>query len=247
MQGDFYERLRKQIHNYRRASNITLAEMGAMINKSKTTVWKYENGGIDIDVKTLCEISSALKVGMEHLLASSFSGGDEHPKDFETDTVQKYYMYYYDGYNKKLVRCLIERNLSPSAESTLFFSLDSFDRPGECRDFYVGKAYASSPYIKFLFQNANNEVESLFVVAKEPFKKTGVRKGILTGISYRVFQPASSKILISEYELEEDDTLNKWLIFSKDDFAEFRRHNIFVLSEDYESFSPKNSRGVSIK
>jgi transcriptional regulator with XRE-family HTH domain len=233
------EQLRRRICGYRKANNLTLEDLGKRINKSKTTVWKYENGQIDIDIETLFEIAGALNVSAPFLLESSISSEElAIPcKDTEPD-ISRYYMYFFDGHSKKPARSLIVVAGGGEREATLFYHLKSFTDPETCRDFYTGRAYISDPYTNFLFQNANNNVEKLFIVAKEPFKKHGVMKGILTGISYKVFQPISFKVLISVRRLAEDEELWNWLKFSKEDLAEFRKHNSLALSEDYDNFKP---------
>ncbi|MDR1953897.1 MAG: helix-turn-helix domain-containing protein [Clostridiales Family XIII bacterium] len=233
------EQLRRRICGYRKANNLTLEDLGKRINKSKTTVWKYENGQIDIDIETLFEISDALNVSAPFLLESSTIAEDAaQPDKVAGSNLSRYYMYFFDGHSKKPARSLIIVAGGRERESTLFYHLKSFTETETCRDFYTGQAFIADPYINFVFQNANNPVEKLFIVAKEPFKKHGVMKGILTGISYKMFQPISFKVLISIRRLSEDEELWNWLKFSKEDLAEFRKHNSFTLTEDYDSFKP---------
>ena len=58
----------KKIKNIRKSKNMTIQELANSINKSKSTVSKYENGDISIDIQTLYEISNALSVHVEQLL-----------------------------------------------------------------------------------------------------------------------------------------------------------------------------------
>ena len=58
----------KKIKNIRKSKNMTIQELANSINKSKSTVSKYENGDISIDIQTLYEISNALNVHVEQLL-----------------------------------------------------------------------------------------------------------------------------------------------------------------------------------
>jgi transcriptional regulator with XRE-family HTH domain len=239
--------LREQIRLYRKACNVTLEELGKRISKSKATVWKYENGLIDVDIKTMFEIADALGVSFTHLIDSALIGAggaqgrNAGGNPAVGDRLREYFMYYYDGYSNKVSRSLIR--VSPEREeASMFYHIDSFAGPDDCRDFYTGNVSVAAPYMNLIFRNVNNHFETLFIVAKEPFKKQGVMKGLLTGISYKVFQPLSFKVIISEYELDEDGTLSEWLTFSKSDLSQFRKHNALVLSEEYDNFKPKNSR-----
>jgi hypothetical protein len=93
--------------------------------------------------------------------------------------------------------------------------------------------------MNFVFRNVNNQFENLFIVSKEPFKKHHVMNGILTGISYKDFQPISFKVTLSGYEIEEDETLTDWLKFNKENISQIKKNNIFVLSEAYDNFLPR--------
>ena len=58
----------KKIKNIRKSKNMTIQELADSINKSKSTVSKYENGDISVYIQTLYEISNALNVHVEQLL-----------------------------------------------------------------------------------------------------------------------------------------------------------------------------------
>jgi transcriptional regulator with XRE-family HTH domain len=239
MKDDPSKKLREQIQIYRKAANISLEELGRRINKSKATVWKYENGLIDMDVNSMFEIAAALNISVSHLIDSLFPDADaqrDHsPAD---DPARCLFMYSFDGYKRKIGRSAI-RVSTRFHEASLFYRLESFDRLDGCRDFYTGNVTTVAPYMNFSFSNVNNDFESLFIVAKEPFKKQRIMKGLLTGISYKVFQPLSFKVLLSEKELAEDSGLETWLKFTKDELSDLRRHNALILSEEYCSFHEK--------
>ena len=46
----------------------TIEQFSAMINKSKATLSKYENGAITIDIETLYEISQALDIELKYFV-----------------------------------------------------------------------------------------------------------------------------------------------------------------------------------
>jgi transcriptional regulator with XRE-family HTH domain len=218
---------------------MSLEELGRRINKSKATVWKYENGLIDMDVNSMFEIAAALNISVSHLIDSLFPETDAPQDRAPTgDPAQCLFMYFFDSYQRKIVRNMI-RVSTRYHEASLFYHLESFDRLDDCRDFYTGAVNTVAPYMNFSFRNVNNDFESLFIVAKEPFKKQRIMKGLLTGISYKVFQPLSFKVLLSENELVEDDNLENWLKFTKAEFSDLRRHHALILSEEYCHFNEK--------
>ena len=57
----------KQIRTFRKKRKMTLEALAAVICKSKSTVSKYENGEIPVDIETLYEIASALQIHVEQL------------------------------------------------------------------------------------------------------------------------------------------------------------------------------------
>jgi transcriptional regulator with XRE-family HTH domain len=233
--------LRRLLRSYRKANRLTLAALGERINKSKATVWKYENGLLDIDIKTLFELSEALCVSARFLLESSVAAeASAHlGKERVNNGISRYYMYFLDGHSKKIARNFIAAADDGERECTLFYHLNTFEKPQDCRDFYTGRVFVSDPYRNFVFQNTNNSVEKLFIVAKEPFRKCGILKGILTGISYKVFQPISFKVILSEHRIAEDETLANRLKIDKENLTNLRKHHALILSEGYDDFTFK--------
>ena len=60
--GSFSYHVGQRIKKYRKSRGYTIEQFSAMINKSKATVSKYENGTITIDVETLYDIARALDI-----------------------------------------------------------------------------------------------------------------------------------------------------------------------------------------
>lgn len=80
-----------------------------MINKSKATLSKYENGTITIDIETLYDIAQALNIDLKCFI-------DYQPPVFHQEQVltgnfyfntPQAYMYYFDGRIHQLVRSLL--------------------------------------------------------------------------------------------------------------------------------------------
>jgi hypothetical protein len=94
---------------------------------------------------------------------SPHSGGEAN-----TNQVVHFYMYFFDGYSKKIARNLITivDGGAQETEATLLYRIESFDKSETCRDFYTGKASVSDPYTNFVFQNANNNMEDLLHLRK---------------------------------------------------------------------------------
>lgn len=63
--GSFSYHVGQRIKKYRKSRGYTIEQFSAMINKSKATVSKYENGTITIDVETLYDIARALDIDLK--------------------------------------------------------------------------------------------------------------------------------------------------------------------------------------
>ena len=66
--GSFSNFVGHRIKKYRKSRGYTIEQFSAMINKSKATLSKYENGAITIDIETLYEISQALDIDLKYFV-----------------------------------------------------------------------------------------------------------------------------------------------------------------------------------
>ena len=62
--GSFSYHVGQRIKKYRKSRGYTIEQFSAMINKSKATLSKYENGTITIDIETLYDIAQALNIDL---------------------------------------------------------------------------------------------------------------------------------------------------------------------------------------
>ena len=61
----------QRIKKYRKSRGYTIEQFSTMINKSKATLSKYENGAITIDIETLYEIAQALDIELKCFIDDS--------------------------------------------------------------------------------------------------------------------------------------------------------------------------------
>lgn len=91
---------------YRKSRGYTIEQFSVMINKSKATVSKYENGTITIDIDTLYDISQKLDIDLKCFL--DYQPPMPHntepvlPKNFYFNQPRAY-MYYYDGAHRQIL------------------------------------------------------------------------------------------------------------------------------------------------
>ena len=128
----------QRIKKYRKSRGYTIEQFSAMINKSKATLSKYENGAITIDIETLYDIAQALDIDLKCFI-------DYQPPVFHQDAAlpkNNYfnqslaYMYYYDGRVRQMVRSLLRFSRAADREGievTLYLGVASFSDPDRCQ------------------------------------------------------------------------------------------------------------------
>ena len=92
------------LKKYRVSRNLTLEALGKLVNKTKATISKYENGEIIPDIITALELCNALGISLSQLLPMERSLHDKsNGNPFNSDIV---YMYYYT--ENKLISSVLE-------------------------------------------------------------------------------------------------------------------------------------------
>ena len=134
----------QRIKKYRKSRGYTIEQFSAMINKSKATLSKYENGAITIDIETLYEIAQALDIDLKCFIdyqPPMFHAEPALPKNsYFNQTLA--YMYYYDGRIRQMVRSLLRFSQSvdhESVEVTLYMGVASFSDPDRCQHLFTGE------------------------------------------------------------------------------------------------------------
>ena len=95
-----------QIRYFRKLRGISLKEFSLLLNKSISTISKYENESISVDIQTLEKIAHILGVTLEQLLpfATPTITREALPPDNKKNFFQQtdvFYMYYYLEPNNK--------------------------------------------------------------------------------------------------------------------------------------------------
>ena len=75
-----------KIKFYRKRNGYSLDQLAQIIHKSKSTLSKYENGNIALDVETLLEIAKALHVEVSQLV-------DYH---YQNECFRSCYLHYFN-------------------------------------------------------------------------------------------------------------------------------------------------------
>ena len=225
----------QRIRLYRKMKGLTIETFAGMINKSKATVSKYENGDISIDIETLFGIAQALEVEMNQLI--DYSTAEVSAEDGSKRPLgkSKYYMYFYDGRRNRIARNVIEVQDGGQEngvfDANMYAYLENFDNYYQCKLLYHGVMRRYDTFVNFNFENQNNKVERAFLYAINSFSHSGRMAGLYCGLSTQPILPACFKFVLSPEILEENDELKEELSVSKEDVKVLKKMNMFVVSD----------------
>ena len=240
--GSFSNFVGHRIKKYRKSRGYTIEQFSAMINKSKATLSKYENGAITIDVETLYEISRVLDIDLKYFV-------DYQPPSFHDEPAlhknayfrnSLAYMYYYDGRVRQMLRSLLRFSTGldgTSIEVTLYLGVSSFDEPDRCQHLFTGEMKSYDTITHMVLNNQINEAEKMYICMLNPMQNRAPAIGLLSGIgSTPFFAPIALKAVISNEPLEENDRLLSTVKLDKDDYHLLRYYNMMVINRPASLF-----------
>jgi transcriptional regulator with XRE-family HTH domain len=234
VENDIIQKIRDRIKLFRTAEKISLTELGRRINKARSTVWKYENGGIRLELDVLLEIAKALNIEREQLILPLFSKYKSDSEEKTAAHLRNYYMYSFDENIKQFIISVIQIGFSDNGKKhscSLFCNIDAFDKPDTCRGLYLGQVTVERLHWNFALRNKFNSFEHFFMITKESFNQPEIHTGMLLAISYENYQPMCCKVIVSEKELNDFDRISLFLKMGKDDLLDAKKNNFFRLKE----------------
>lgn len=236
----------QRIRNSRKRKGYTIEEFSKMINKSKATLSKYENGSISIDIDTLLDIADALGMELIHLVNYKSPKADKTPvlNNSYFDHSQ-YYMYFYDGRNKRLTKSVLQLSQSQKkvncADAILYKGVSDFDDIEECDNIYNGTLESFDATSHATFINQTNKSEKLHLLLMNPMQRGIPAIGLLTGIGNPpIFSPVSIKTVVSRYILEENEIFDKVINISKQELKQYKQFNMMIVGS--ENFTTLNTK-----
>lgn len=207
-----------RIKMYRKSRKMTLQQLADAIHKSRSSVSKYENGEISLDIETLAEIAGILQVSINQLT-------DFHPQIPKTTfnmalqggmspffQAKRLYFYFYDGRYQRLKDGIIDIRESDVEEGTYeaALSISAVSPTGRSSEiYYTGKVVYSDMLIRFSFVNQCNALEEDLLYIFNPLEMRDSTDGLLCGISSADLMPCAFKCLVTLNPKEHTDELKK--------------------------------------
>lgn len=216
-----------RIRLYRQMKKYTIAALAEKIHKSKSTLSKYENGEITLDVETLWEIARALGIDVQQLMDYPPENKREKAMGFFPE--RRIFVYFYDGRSKKIIRNLLETGSGASA--TFYNDVPDLSHPEECRNLYFGSVDYFDTITNFSLDSQSNRIERLTLCAANPFDRGEQVLGMLSGLSRYPMLPVSIKCVLSPKPLPENEEMREKLVLSPKDIKLIRALNMFAVEQ----------------
>ncbi len=228
------------IRKFRKNRNLSQVALAKRINKSKSTLSKYESGEICIDLHTLYDISKALNVSIDQftdfLQAEEKAeykpgGSDTLPAFF---SLRKLYLYFWDGRNRSLntsVLCIGEQmSEAPwSYRADLYMNVKDLADYTLCENSYEGSIEFHHVLTNICMVHKLTPIEHIMISILENFTPSETKIALFNGISFRPLTPIVFKMLVSRNPLKENDPVMKDLYFSKEEIKRIKLHNYFTV------------------
>lgn len=224
------------IREFRKLRKITLNELSDMIFKSPSTISKYENGEISIDVATLYDIAAALNVRVEQLLSYRKQSRVEQdeavglPQFFRNDS--QIFMYIYDGRTHNVMQCVLDifsKDEDDRFNAMLYMNYQNYSSYRNCENTFKGYLEHFHAMTICHMQNLNTPMGSALIQILSPFVDSNEKWGLFTCFSVRPIMPIATKVLFSKLPLPINDDLIARLKISKEDVRQMKMYNMFCV------------------
>lgn len=230
MANELLKHVGSQIKMFRKIKKLTIDDLAKIINKSKSTVSKYESGEIAIDIITLYDIAKALNINIINLIdyEENFVAEVEHNHFWQAGRL---YMYHQIG--KKIYCSLIQLKLDESSKktiATLYYKVENLNDLKNCDCVYQGFMSNHENILNFNLKNCMYEFESVLMNFFVPMKKTIAISGLISGLEGDSLKPSSYKVILSKSELSEEEQ-KEMLQLSKDVIKRLRDEHVFRVDD----------------
>lgn len=196
-----------QIKMFRKIKKMTIEDLSVLINKSKSTVSKYESGEIAIDIITLHNIAKALNTNIINFIdyeESDDSVGKEN--NFYIWEADHLYMYnrnkdeFFQSYIK-----LRKDEKNNKTIATLYYKLEDLNDLTSSTCIYQGYMNRYENVLNFNLKNSLFDSESVLINFFIPMKKVTTLSGLMAGLEDISLKPACVKVVLSKTPLSESE------------------------------------------
>lgn len=226
--SSFYITIGAKLRAFRKARKITLAQLARSLNKSVSTVSKYETGEIAIDIELLIDFCKQLDIDIHSLLPDTRTSSkgpltERYMKHF----VDRLYIYWFKGGENKIHISAIENDNS-TLSSTFYFDLKDVRNIYESDYIYTGFLSYSDTSIDYVFHSTVPPYDMLTLSIPTVSKEQTHRISLLTTITF-YYQRVAIKCLTSQTPVTNMDFLAEKLQISQEEIKTLKSTNFFII------------------
>lgn len=233
--GEISREIGHRIRNFRKSRHMTLDELANIVCKNKSTLSKYENGEIILDIETIYEIARALGIHVEQLLYCTpdrvpIQSSGAKPAFFSG--VSQFYSYYYDGRFNCIMRCMFDVLLQSEDNRykiMMYANFRDYKSYQNCETTYWGYMEHYDSITNVIMTNQDSPMEKANGQIMANYVNSDTKWGLFTGLSARPMMPVAIKMLFSRKRLPEDEALVQMLKVTKEDIRLMKLYNMMTV------------------
>ena len=229
---DINSEIGKKIKYYRKIKKITLEDLSKKIYKSVSTISKYENGLIKIDVESLYLIAHAFDININNLLYIEDEYILDDSKDFLPaffNNTAKFYSYFYDGRINKVVKSklnIVSKINNNTYKVLIYMNYTDSQHYQICENTYTGIIEHFDAKSNILLTNKDTPMEKATIQILASYLDEETKWGLWNGFSSRPMMPVSFKMFFSKRELKINKELEDHLKMSREDIKFLKLYNM---------------------
>lgn len=226
--NELYLFIGRTIRTIRKAKHITLSDMAHDLNKSVSTLSKYENGQLFMGINDLLDICRLLSIDVRTLLPGTET--EENASDIQRYSkffISRLYLYYYSGQNSKVHSSVI-LNDNANFHSLMYFNVKNISDFYNCSYIYDGTVEYSDSNMVYAMKNVAQPFDAVMIRIPTLAPVGKDRVGLMSTIS-SYYQSLALKVLVTESPVRDLNSLIPKLKITKDELREISRENFFIV------------------
>lgn len=226
--NELYLFIGRTIRTIRKAKHITLSDMAHDLNKSVSTLSKYENGQLFMGINDLLDICRLLSIDVRTLLPGTET--EENASDIQRYSkyfISRLYLYYYSGQNSKVHSSVI-LNDKANFHSLMYFNVKNISDFYNCSYIYDGTVEYSDSNMVYAMKNVAQPFDAVMIRIPTLAPVGKDRVGLMSTIS-SYYQSLALKVLVTESPVRDLNSLIPKLKITKDELREISRENFFIV------------------
>lgn len=202
--------------------------MSRSLNKSVSTISKYESGQLSMGLDVLVDICRYLEIDVSSILPGTVSTSYEAEKErYGKYFCKRLYLYFYNGQKDRVQTSVVE-NDNICFRSIMFFDVPDQNDFHDCNYVYSGTVEYSDSDVIYLLKNLDLPCDLITIRIPSLSRNARDRVGIMLTIS-SYYQSLAIKILALETPAKDPESLLPKLKLTKEEIREISKSNFFMI------------------